>query len=370
MLSSDLPDDDVVEVSIFGPGKGESVLVHLGNRKWIIVDSCIDVQSDSIPGIDYLRRLGVSISTDVVMILGTHAHDDHIAGIARALEECKSAFFACSTALTKEEFAAVLEEDLEAELSLRQSSYSEYRAIHKIVDARRKEAGGQKRFLKRAIEDLPLIKMDWTTVTALSPSNEAITRSLRKLANITAVAVKGQPRRLSVADPNEFSIALWVEALDKTMLLGADLLTGPSGCGWAGILSEFKPAKRASLFKIPHHGAPNADDPRVWTQLLVDAPVALLTPYRGGRHPRPSKEDRARICSRTDLAFIAAQAGSPQPSRKTKASRAQLGHLAINAQDPWMRVGQVRARSRAGELGWVIELQPPARGLCEGRQKA
>jgi len=75
--------------------------------------------------ISYLERLGVSLDSDVLMILGTHAHDDHIAGISRALDRCKAAFYVCSSALTGEEFASILEEDFQAELGLRKSAYSE-----------------------------------------------------------------------------------------------------------------------------------------------------------------------------------------------------------------------------------------------------
>ena len=38
----DPPASDVFEVSIFGPGKGESIVVHIGNGRWIVVDSCRD----------------------------------------------------------------------------------------------------------------------------------------------------------------------------------------------------------------------------------------------------------------------------------------------------------------------------------------
>ena len=338
MLSSAPPADDVIEVSIFGPGKGESVLVHLGHGKWIIVDSCVDQQTDNVPVMDYLRDLGVSVENDVSMILGTHAHDDHIAGISRVFDDCKDAFFACSSALTREEFAAVLEEDLQAQLSLRRSSYSEYREIHRLVDLRREASGGNRRFLKRAIEDLPLLDLKWSDgsrskVTCLSPSNEAVTRSLRKLAGTWAKP--GAPRQLADADPNEFSVALWIEALDKVVLLGADLLKGPMGCGWSGILSGFIPATRASLFKVPHHGAPNADDAKVWDQLLEDEPVALLAPYRAGSRPRPDTADRRRICGRTSRAYITAAPAIPAPGKTVKAQRAGLGPGAANVSNPW-----------------------------------
>jgi len=366
MSTSELPGTDIVEVSIFGPGKGESVLVHLGNGKWIIVDSCVDPATNGIPAIEYLDGMGVSLDRDVLMVLGTHAHDDHIAGISRALSFCKSAFFACSSALTGEEFVSILEEDFQAELGLRKSAYSEYRKILDIVDDRRKAAGG-KRFLKRAVEALPLIDETWQDgskcrVTALSPSHEAVTRALRILAN-ASIAVEGKPRRPFRGDPNEFSVVLWIESFDKIILLGADLVNGPVGCGWMGILSEFAPTEVASLFKVPHHGAPNADHPEVWERLLAKDPVALLAPFSGGRRPRPDAADVDRISARTRRAFITASPVPTLPSNVVKRYKADLGNLAINAREQWGGVGQVRARSKAGQCEWEVDLVSPAEEL-------
>jgi hypothetical protein len=366
MLSDGPPDPEEIEVSIFGPGKGESVVVHIGHGKWIMVDSCIDLGTGAIPALDYLVRLGVAVDSDVLMVLGTHIHDDHIAGISRVFNECSAAFFACSSALMGEDFVSLLEQDLQAEFDLRKSAYSEFRKIHEIADGRRRASSGR-RFLKRAVEDLALVELrsggdaPYAVVRALSPSHEAVTRAFRRLAEVTAS--EGKPRKPFRGDPNECSIALWIQALDKTILLGADLLRGPSGCGWAGILSEFKPTARASLIKVPHHGAPNADDPLVWAQLLEDEPVALLAPYRGGQHKRPDANDAARILKRTPRSYITASPDIPAPTKATKRAQARLGHLAINARDPWGSVGQVRARSHRSESEWHIELVPPAREL-------
>ncbi len=366
MSNSNPPCENTIEVSIFGPGKGESVLVHLGYGKWIVVDSCLDPENGEVAAISYLTDMGVSIENDVLMILGTHAHDDHIAGISRTLDACQAAFFACSSALTTEEFMSVIEEDFQAELGLRKSSYSEYRKVLEIVDARRKAAGG-KRFLKRAVENLPLINEIWpdgstATVTSLSPSHEAVTRALKILAS-ASVATEGKPRRAYRGDPNEFSVALWVECFDKVILLGSDLVKGPSGCGWAGILSDFGPGETASLFKVPHHGSPNADHPEVWERLLGDNPVALLAPFSGGRSPRPTAADVDRIAKRTANAYITATP-VPTPSRdKSRRLKAEMGNLAINPREPEGKMGQVRARSKVGEVGWSIELFGAARAL-------
>lgn len=36
------PVADELEVSVFGPGVGESVVVHLGHGDWMVVDSCLN----------------------------------------------------------------------------------------------------------------------------------------------------------------------------------------------------------------------------------------------------------------------------------------------------------------------------------------
>ena len=34
------PASDEVELSLFGPGYGEAIAVHVGDGKWILIDSC------------------------------------------------------------------------------------------------------------------------------------------------------------------------------------------------------------------------------------------------------------------------------------------------------------------------------------------
>ena len=35
------PRSDEVEITLFGPGYGESVVVHAGGGEWLVVDSCL-----------------------------------------------------------------------------------------------------------------------------------------------------------------------------------------------------------------------------------------------------------------------------------------------------------------------------------------
>ncbi|TDC54372.1 MBL fold metallo-hydrolase [Jiangella ureilytica] len=363
-MLTDPPAEDEFEVSIFGPGKGESIVVHLGQNEWIIVDSCIDQVDGSNPALRYLEQLGVD-SSSVLLVVATHAHDDHFAGIAEVFRVCERSSFVCSPAVVSEEFYALTEIDEELERLMRASALSEYRKVIQHVEDRGRSAIGLKSMVrasngktlvKRRQSDLPM------TVTALSPSDEAVTRALKSLAR--GAASIGERLRLPAHDPNELAIALWVEVGECAALLGADLLKGPAGCGWGAVLAEFTPDFPASLHKVPHHGSPNAHHDEVWATLLEGAPVALLAPYRGGRTYRPAQADRERICGLTDKAFVTASPDLPKPRRAVKTTAAALGPLAMRVHEPWGRSGQIRARRSPDDRAWRIDLSETARPLC------
>ena len=45
--TGDPPGDEEFELTLFGPGYGESIVMHVGAGEWVIVDSCLD--SDGAP---------------------------------------------------------------------------------------------------------------------------------------------------------------------------------------------------------------------------------------------------------------------------------------------------------------------------------
>lgn len=351
---------------MFGPGLGESILVHLGNGDWILVDSCVDQSNGSHPALAYLNEIGVDIATNVHLVVGTHAHDDHIAGIGDAFIAASSAKFVCSSALTRDEFFALVKADADISAEFRESIREEYGKI--FAEVTRRGRRNHKAWLKRAVEGLVLWErpdagtVPAARVTALAPSDRAVTRAIAALARGTAKA--SERRRLSSADPNELAVALWVEVGEHSALLGADLLIGPTGCGWRAVLNNFTPPRRASLFKIPHHGAPNAHHDGVWTELLSEKPIAVAAPFRGGKRPRPQPEDVARICASADEFWLTAAAPLPAQSKAVKRTAASLSSIATNVREPHGRPGHVRARVAQGDERWKVEVVPPARAMC------
>lgn len=365
-MLSDPPASDEIEVSIFGPGKGESILVHLGDNRWITVDSCVDQRTREIPALAYLERIGVVAEQAVELVVATHAHDDHFAGISKIFEKCKSAKFVCPVAITKEEFMALRKVDEQGRGGLRKRAYAEYSRVFQLIRDRSSDAPDF-RPLKWAIEQRTLITESGSTharVTALSPSDEALTRS--RIALKSAYPDPGSDIKAINIDPNELAIALWVDAGGKSILLGADLSTGPEGCGWIAVLASFAPSTKASLYKVAHHGSIIGDHDEIWSNLVQPKPTALLAPFRAGKKRLPSREDCSRILALTTQAFITANPRTPALSKQAKREAAALGPLAQNPREPWGIAGHVRARSRLGADEWTVTLATPGQRLTVG----
>jgi hypothetical protein len=65
------PADDQFEVSIFGPGKGEAIAVHLGAGEWLTVDSCVEQVTGDHPVLRYFDQIDVNVENRVLMVVGT-----------------------------------------------------------------------------------------------------------------------------------------------------------------------------------------------------------------------------------------------------------------------------------------------------------
>jgi hypothetical protein len=369
MPLSDAPQPDVLEVSLFGPGVGECVLMHLGSGDWVVVDSCSDTRRRENSALAYFARMDLDPAACVRAVVATHAHDDHIGGISDIVDACTEADFIVPAATTTEEFVALVEFD-DAIEDVRLSVLSEFRRIYSILGMRGSTFDGLR--YKWAIADRPVFRrpaqqdVPEVEIMALSPSDTAVT--LAKQALAARIPTQGQrPRRLLARDPNTMAVVLWVSIGESNLLLGSDLLIGPgNACGWnAVVASPNRPDSLASVYKVAHHGAPNGDHDQVWRDMLTPEVVAILTPYRRGRTPRPSRDDVGRICRRTSNSYIAAAPKHPLPPGPIRTVGARLSDLVADVREADGMAGQIRLRTPVGDPNnWSVDLDPPARRLC------
>ena len=359
------PDPEEVEVSLFGPGLGEAIAVHAGHGDWLLVDSCFDDQGDPA-ALAYLARIGID-PTNVRCLVATHWDDDHIGGLSRALEACTAATFACSSAVRTQEFL-VLTESVGSNSLMTRSGVSEFAGVLATLKTRR---AMKQRFAGPllAIEGRPVWRRAGTDVelearlTALAPSDAGVALAQRALAQILPQSGEAK-QRIRSPSPNRTSVVLQLEVGAVRVLLGADLeTTSDPSVGWLAILDGMnRPDARASAFKIPHHGSADADEPRVWDELLEVEPVAVLTPFTQGNVALPRAADRRRLLSRSPDVFTT----SAQPRRRRRHDAAvdrTLRESGIVVRDADQPMGHVRLRRRQDAEQWSVDLFGPARRL-------
>jgi len=365
MTLNDAPDPSVIEISLFGPGLGEAIAIHFGSGNWITVDSCKDPVSERSVTLEYFERIGIDCSHAVKLVVSTHGHDDHIGGLADLLEACSSARFACPSAMTKDQFFSLLAVDARLE-RLRRSVFGEFRRINTLLDERRNEPNRLGRYMyayegRRLFEAAATESSPPVIVMALTPSDTALTRSLEKLARMYPEADGKQP----LSDlPNEVALSLWIEVGDARILLGSDVESGTTDCGWNGVLAwPEHPTTRAQVFKVAHHGGRSGHHPDVWGELLIRKPISVLTPFVRGRHSLPGDDDLQRITGLSSRTLITALPRPPQPKGEVRQAAAALGGIVSDVQIQAQRIGHVRLRREIADGStWRCDVDPPA---CE-----
>lgn len=347
------PKPDEFEISIFGPGRGECILLHLGNNEWCVVDSCTARGRTDPVAVEYLRSFNNDALANVRLVVATHWHDDHIGGMSSLLAQAQHAEFCCSMALQHPEFLKLISA-APATIAGR-SGVDEFASILKELEARGRRAP------IFAVENRSLLSLSGLgrsfpiTLETLSPSDPTIRLALGQIKSL--LPRTGEPqRRIVNRSPNHTSVVIWVKAGPIRALLGADLEhTTQADQGWTAVLACHRDSVPAQFFKVPHHGSPTSDNAAVWEQMLENAPVAVVTPFTGGTG-LPRKSDMERLSGRTARLYCTTAGLGKPPHRDPsveKAMRRQLSERRIVAGQP----GHVRVRWSTTEEGSPAKIE-------------
>jgi len=361
------PKDNEVEISVFGPGFGECILVHTGFNEWLVIDSCIDSKSGRPAALVYLESLRVDPGSAVKFVLCTHWDDDHIGGMSELLLACRSAEFSCSAALTRTEFLEVVQVFNKRPLITGSSGLSEIQKVFSILRSRNQAP-------KYAIADRPLLRLITNPptpnarceLTALSPSSAEFTRFLLAIAKLIP-PVGDTKFRFPSLNPNDISVAAWLRIGSLQLLLGADLEEhGVAGRGWTAVLaSTTRPPGRASVFKVAHHGSVTGHHPQVWTDLLDATVIAVLTPWTLLGSSLPRLDDCQRIMRLTSSAYCSSQAAAQRARTPIHAVARTLREAGITIREAEPPTGCVRLRAPFDDpsSAWTVSLSPEAMTL-------
>lgn len=345
MNKSQPPKSDEIEVSLFGPGVGECIVVHMGGGNWMVVDSFV-AESGRPIALDYLESLGVDVGRQVKLVIATHWHDDHICGLGNLLTHASSAEFACSNALLSPHFFKLVAADEEIKCVAATSGTSEFAYILQVLarGSRSKRgpdhwaSGGSTLFRGPSPVDVEVI--------ALSPSAQTVSDAHGALAKAMFPQLQGRKSPLLSVSPNASSVVILVKSRGNHFLLGADLETHSSRLrGWKAVLDlSTRPNVKAVGYKVAHHGSSNSDDAAIWNTLLVDDPHAFLTTYSKGRKPLPSQADVTRLRSRTDLLYCTTWPTTVKPPRR-KGVDGLINKFVRNRRAVPLGHGHIRLRS-------------------------
>lgn len=338
------PSRDEVEVSVMGAGVGESIVVHIGDGRWVIVDSYLTPDTGRPAALEYLESIEVSLE-DVVAIVTTHWDDDHIGGTTELLNACKLAAFHCPAATLDDGFRIVVDErhplpvrheatsgvaEMASTLHLLEVLESGRRGPHEI------QLGHH--ILTVTGEELP--------IRVLAPHWYAAREAARQFKD----AQLSGTSTVVVPDRNLGSAVMLLESAERRVLLAGDLLNSTSPrLGWDPVLDALAPHSRAQLYKVAHHGSHRSDHPRVWDQALSGEPHAAVTAYTAHKDAVPTPENRRAIGTRTHRALLA---GDSRRQRMTFL-RATSGAVptTLNKLAEQLSPGYGRPMRNAGEPG-------------------
>lgn len=318
------PGSRELEVSVFGPGFGECILLHLGGGNWAVIDSCLDATTKQPAALQYLSSLGANPATSIQLVVATHWHDDHVDGISRVFETATSAIFACTSAVKEPDFKEVLAAWTGTRFLPGGSGVDELHSI--MAELKNRTTDSRCIAPKLAIAGRVLWPISGKpdplemSIKCLSPSDAAVLATISRLKGVAPASSKIR-RRLPHLLENDTSIVLSVEAAGHRILLGGDLhVKADRSLGWLAIVDDHVGVDaRHHTFKVPHHGSPTGHHEEVWDKMVADQTCAVITPFVGGSVRLPSINDCQRILSKTQNAYLSAP---PLPGKFRDANKA------------------------------------------------
>ena len=345
------PGDDEIEITVFGPGFGEAIAVHVGIGNWLLVDSCIDPNSKQPASYTYLQKIGVQ-PHQVKAIVASHWHDDHVKGISTLAAYYPDAEFHISAVFdNKEAMAFLCAYNETAASGLSRGSNELYKVL---MEKNRK--------IFHVMQRSSIMEVNANgknvKVVALSPVSAALTQSIAHFAQYLPNINGGSPvNHAPELKPNLEAIAIHIDFDGDAALLGSDLEEHHS-CGWSAIVTDHWCGLKSlsSVYKVAHHGSITGEHSLIWTTLLTPNPTACLTPFMRGNVKLPTDSDKDRIKGKALNAFISS--GSITSTKMHHKTLKRLNNICRHVTPVNSGFGAVRLRKKRGEATavWTSEL--------------
>ena len=352
-----------IEVTLLGPGYGESTVIHFGNNVWGIIDSCIEPGQSQPAPLRYLSSIGVDPTNDVALVVATHWHDDHIRGLSQVVATCEQARFSCPLVFQKEEFVSMVTRINENNRSKVGSGAREVLSIYQQLEAGRtpRLASIGNRIFSAPREETGHGQP--VHVWALSPSDFQVDAFLREIG-ASLPGVKETKYRILAHGPNKVAVVNLIEIGSVGILLGADLENEINeNLGWKAVINNRDVAlNKASIYKVAHHGSESGHHDGIWSELLSEAPFALVTPWNKSKG-LPTADDAQRIAALTPNGYLTSnpkQIGS-KAKRIAAVEKTVKDTTGGHLRQSQPNFGIIRLRTTdANHISWSIDLSDRA----------
>lgn len=257
------------------------------------VDSFIDPSSHQPMALQYLASIGVDPSA-VEFVVVTHWDKDHISGIARLVQTASAADVVLSMALKSPDFINLaFRHQQRTYASPLGSGTKEFVYLMELLET-------QKRAPRLVHQDTVLADRDGMRVVALSPSSSVGLEAL-SAASVAALDTGLTGDSIVEPTPNATSVVLAIRCAGGDVLLGADL----EKLGWQlAVTAVLAQGLMARMFKVPHHGSDDADEPTVWQSHLRSDALYAVTRFNNGARSLPSSDDRYRMRGRNACGHV------------------------------------------------------------------
>jgi len=358
-MSLDKPNNSFGEITIIGTGGGygESCVLHLGEQKWVVIDSCIDPNSRKSLPLAYLEQVGVNLGEDVELILCTHWHDDHILGISDLLKKCVKAKFSFAKANDLTKFLRMVALDYQKLLKgSTNSSTFEFNQCLEIIEKRKSN------HQVLAYPDRVLLSINYliyqNEVIALSPSDAAIKNFDHEISSLITEYGKTN-RRIIPLSPNFNSVVVLLKLGPHRALLGADLGVSKSNkmVGWDCIIEQSQTIDKASAyFKIPHHGSINSFHETLWENRFLVHPISTITPWNRGLK-LPTRDMVEKYKSLSKAVFITSVFSKSKPKKRDKVINKMIEDFKIDIEEIPFKYGIIRSRIDMSDKSadWAVD---------------
>jgi hypothetical protein len=282
----------LLELHVLSAGYGESIILHLPDGKWGVVDCYATSVNDpdTNAAIRFLKERRVS---ELEFLCLTHPHDDHYRGMSQFFD-CFADIryfwrFAGATYEGLRRLAKIDAKEGKTDLCATLRRVGEQRIakslrVAQMIDV--KHLYPEKCFEESALR-----------IWSIAPSSNQVEAFEETLAKCFDKSGRLRPKRPQL-DANMVSAALLVVFGSTRLILGGDV----EGPAWKEILQRMNADLAAHAVKVSHHGSTTGYTEGLWAAFAkAGSPCAIITPFQ--RYRLPEKAAVRHIAEHTKNQF-------------------------------------------------------------------